>query len=82
MPIYVYECTNCGHVEEFLAKSHAEGMLVAYMQCTKCAGLCSKIPTTVHFRVTGFNAKNGYTSIPTYNEVIDENGHAKKKWGK
>jgi hypothetical protein len=37
--------------------------------------------STPNFKVTGFNAKNGY-NLPNYDDIIDADGHAKKEWGK
>jgi putative FmdB family regulatory protein len=77
MPIYEYECEHCGLKQERI-ESISE---IKYILCKYCGNMAKKIISTPHFRVTGFNAKNGY-SMPTYDEVIDKNGYAKKKWGK
>jgi len=81
MPIFEYKCKQCGHIQEMLL-STSEAKEIGYMKCDKCGMVAKKIISMPHFRVTGFNAKNGYCSIPTYDEVIDENGYAKKRWGK
>ena len=82
MPIYEFECHECGNIEEFICSSMSRAKMVGYMKCTKCAGVCNRVMSTGHFFVKGYNAINGYASIPTYDEVIDANGYAKKKWGK
>ena len=79
MPIYEYECNHCGHVQELITKSACNTR--AYMMCEECGGACSKVPSAANFRVTGFNAKNGY-NLPNYDDVIDSYGKAKKEWGK
>lgn len=81
MPIYEYECRNCGNTEEFLAKNYDEGRAVGYLQCTECAGVCSRVMTSANFRITGFNAKNGY-NLPSYEDVMNPDGTAKSEWGK
>lgn len=79
MPMYEYRCIRCGHIEEHL---NVKVVDISYCLCEKCGEVSKKIMSSPHFKVTGANAKNGYSSIPTYDEVIDEHGHAKNKWGK
>jgi len=93
MPIFEFECQKCGYIQELIITKiiSNEGVNTGYANdssqaslsiCNKCGHLSKRIMSTPHFRVTGANAKNGYSSIPTYEEVIDENGYAKKRWGK
>jgi len=93
MPIHEYQCTKCKYIQELIiTKTISNGnMNIGYANdpsqaslsiCNKCGCLSKKIISTSYFRVTGANTKNGYSSIPTYDEVINEYGYAKKKWGK
>ena len=82
MPLHEYECQKCGNLQEYLTTKISDGDWVNYMLCTECGGSCRKVMSAPHFRVTGANAINGYTSVPTYDEVIDENGRERKQWGK
>jgi putative FmdB family regulatory protein len=78
VPIYEYKCTKCGNIEEHIVK---ETDIMSYVLCFLCKQISIKIVSAPHFRVTGFNAQNGY-NLPNYNDVIDADGHAKEKWGK
>jgi len=80
MPIYEYECEKCGNVMERYFSSWTEGQMIRYLPCP-CGHYGNRKISTGNFRVTGANAKNGYSSIPTYDEVVDEHGYARKKWG-
>lgn len=82
MPIYEFECINCGNMEERLFTSVAEGEeLSPHIMCRECSSACKKVLSRTEFKVTGFNAKNGY-NLPNYNDVVDEHGYAKPEWGK
>lgn len=95
MPIYEYQCTKCGNVHDMLFKNLSEAekyddidfdyvsvpTKVHAILCNECGKVCRRIMSAPNFRVTGFNAKNGY-NLPNYNDVIDADGHAKKEWGK
>jgi hypothetical protein len=77
----------CGNIDERIVKSNFEVDLIfnkekmTYCLCSQCKQVSVKIMSAPHFRVTGFNAKNGY-NLPNYNDVIDADGHAKERWGK
>jgi len=82
MPIYEFQCSDCGKVHEHLTTSIRKAERAVAKICTKCGGLCWKITSPANFRVTGANAMNGYSSIPAYDEVIDKDGRAKPKWSR
>jgi putative FmdB family regulatory protein len=76
MPIYEYECTECGYIQEVLYKKEFKRI-----RCDNCGGSAKKIMSSGTFFVNGYNAKNGY-NLPNYSDLIDENGNSKTKWGK
>jgi len=86
MPIYEFECPVCGTIDEVLVTREGTKTALANGKFIKVCSWCGhntwRIMSTGNFRVTGANAKNGYSSIPTYDEVVDENGYQKEKWGK
>ena len=50
MPIYEYQCDNCGHQCEKLQKVSAEKT----MKCTKCEnGTMSRLVSKTHFKLQG-----------------------------
>lgn len=49
MPIYEYECTNCGNVEEVLQKMSDAPLEL----CSKCQGNLSKIISHSSFHLKG-----------------------------
>lgn len=78
--LYEFECTECNEIYESLEDMNTHVIACPNPDCK--VGLAFRIMSCCNFRVTGYNAKNGYTGAPSYNEVIDENGYAKKRWGK
>jgi len=81
MPIYEYRCLQCGHVQEELVNPSTKPERTAFMLCNECKHISKRIISVSHFRVTGFNSKNGY-NLPLYGDVIDQNGFTKKEWKK
>ena len=81
MPIYEYECASCDYTRDVLFTSIGEAERAINMPCEKCGAFIVRKMSAPNFRVTGFNAKNGY-NLPNYNDVIDADGHAKPEWGK
>ena len=61
MPIYDYECSNCGHVVEVVHGVHEAGPTV----CPNCGGLLRKRLSTpaIHFRGTGWAKKDARAAI-------------------
>ncbi len=81
MPIYEYACPYCGSVFERLVTTTREIKNAEQAICENCMRMVDKIMSPTKFRVTGFSAANGY-NLPNYNDVIDADGYAKKRWGK
>lgn len=79
MPLYEYQCNNpgCREVTETIRPLGHQ-----WIACPVCGCLADRIMSAPYFRITGASARNGYSSTPTYDEVIDEYGYAKKRWGK
>ena len=61
MPIYDYECSNCGHVVEVVHGVHEAGPTA----CPNCGGLLRKRLSTpaIHFRGTGWAKKDARAAI-------------------
>jgi len=69
-------------VREVVFKSTAEAEKYENtVLCPKCRDDCKRLMSAGHFRVTGFNAKNGY-NLPKYSDLIHPDGRAKEQWGK
>ncbi len=49
MPIYEYECTQCGHIEEALQKFSDEPLTT----CKKCSGKLHKLISQSSFHLKG-----------------------------
>lgn len=60
MPIYVYECDSCDHVEEIIQKVSDPPLV----KCEACGGKLAKMLTTAnaHFKGSGW-AKDGYGRV-------------------
>ena len=78
MPIYEYECTVCKNIDEHIV---LKPVTESYCRCSKCKQISVKQMSAPKFRVTGFNAANGY-NLPLYSDVIDKDGKAKPKWSR
>lgn len=62
MPIYEFECQNCGTKYEKIIDDNG----VQAIHCPKCEkdgkdSLAFKIISLTNFKVNGFNADNGYS---------------------
>lgn len=68
MPIYDYECKDCGHKFEELARVEDTKLV-----CKKCLGTGYRLPSAPNFRITGFNAKNGY-NLPKESDLLNPDG--------
>ena len=56
MPIYLYECLQCGHTFELMAKMGASNP-----ECEKCRGETRKLPSGGNFHLKGDGwAADGY----------------------
>ena len=55
MPIYEYECKNCGNKEEIISTQ-----LLEEIKCEKCGCIMKLLISKTNFKVNGYNAKNGY----------------------
>jgi len=49
MPIYEYECTNCGHIEEAIQKFSDRPLT----KCSQCAGKLQKLISHSSFHLKG-----------------------------
>ena len=59
MPIYEYECQNCGHIFEEITNRHRS---FDTLGCRKCNGYGKRIISLGSFRLSGPGwAKDGYT---------------------
>ena len=75
MPIYEYECTRCGRVEEIFQKFSDKPLT----KCKKCSGKLHKLisQSTFHLKGTGWYATDyASTSNPT-NAVSKKTGESK-----
>jgi len=60
MPIYEYECTKCGNVDEMLLDSKD----IDWIYCPKCKGHAVKVISPSNFKVNGdYTAANGYSIV-------------------
>jgi putative FmdB family regulatory protein len=60
MPLFDYRCDQCGTVhQDLLVKHHTQFYAPRCPTCGKI-GL-EKLPSAPSFKVSGFNAKNGYS---------------------
>ncbi len=52
MPIYEYQCDDCGHLFEVMQKMSDEPLV----ECEKCGGPLRKVlhPVAIHFKGSGF----------------------------
>ena len=63
MPIYEYQCEDCGHVVEAFQKMSDEPLTV----CEKCGGPLRKVlqPVAIHFKGSGWAKKDrSATAVP------------------
>lgn len=81
MPIHEYRCFRCGDEQEVIFTSIEQAEKSVNPPCEKCGAFTECMVSAANFKVAGFNAKNGY-NLPNYSDVIDEDGHAKKEWGR
>ena len=58
MPIHEYKCPECGHMLMELTPLTPE----RHPTCALCGTRMDRLISVPSFRVTGFNAKNGYSS--------------------
>jgi putative FmdB family regulatory protein len=56
MPLFDYECTSCGHVQELLVPSNLD----TDIPCSKCGAQSKKLPSVASFKIKGLRAANGY----------------------
>jgi putative FmdB family regulatory protein len=59
VPIYLYECRDCGETEEHIQKFADEPLT----ECAACGGRIERVlsPSAAHFKGGGW-AKDGYAS--------------------
>ena len=58
MPIYEYQCKECGYIfEEVTFKMHPVKIST---ECPNCKEIATKIISSGSFVVNGYNANNGY----------------------
>jgi len=52
MPLYEYECTQCGHAFEVVQKAHGQPL----KKCPKCSGPIRKLVSApaIHFKGSGW----------------------------
>lgn len=81
MPLYEYYCKKCDRTFERLRTSRFELKHSDQALCSECMRLVDKIMSPTKFRIVGFSSANGY-NLPDYDDVINADGHAKKRWGK
>lgn len=74
MPIYEYECTNCGHVHEIMQKMSDKPLT----RCPQCSGKLQKIisQSSFHLKGSGWYAtdyanKSGASSAPAKKKKHD-----------
>lgn len=82
MPIYEYECTECGKIEEALQKFSGKPL----QTCRYCSGKLQKLisQSTFHLKGTGWYAtdyanKSGSSSSKSKGKKIDAEPESSKK---
>ncbi len=63
MPIYEYQCTECGYIFEDITLNMKDGKITT--TCPKCKkdnkkSIAMKLASNFSFTVNGFNSNNGY----------------------
>ena len=71
MPIYEYECENCGRLVEHLLTSK-EAKITTVLECGKCGGPMKKVISASNHAIKGYSYKN------LYGLKGDKNGKKKK----
>ena len=65
MPMYEFECTQCGHEFEELMKFAKQARMVAsgeiWPLCPKCCGRTKKVMSSSNFKLNGYSEANGYS---------------------
>jgi len=56
MPLYEFECTECGYVEEKMT-----GFKITVLPCSKCKGKAVRIMSVSNFVIKGYSESNGYS---------------------
>lgn len=59
MPIYEYECENCGRTVEHLF-TQREVRTLTFLECGKCKGRMKKIISAANHNIKGYSYKNRY----------------------
>jgi len=75
MPIYEYECSKCGHVEEVLQKFSDKPL----SKCSLCSGKLRKLmsQSTFHLKGSGWYVTDYAKKSKTDNTSSDTKGTAK-----
>lgn len=61
MPRYDYKCPRCGDMTEVARPIERRDDPVYCPKCDFQSEMYRKVPVRVGFKVTGYNAKNGYS---------------------
>jgi len=62
MPIYEYECQNCGHIFEEITNRHRS---FDTLECRKCNGYSKRVISLSNFRLKGRGwGRDCYTAMP------------------
>lgn len=63
MPIYLYQCQDCGEKYEKILKMNQGNIedSTLYTECPKCEGEGVKQLVTCHFKINGYSESNGYS---------------------
>lgn len=59
MPTYSYHCSGCGRTKDLQVPIDFRHILT--VTCSDCKLEMDRLPSAPAFKVTGFNAKNGYS---------------------
>ena len=60
MPIFDYECGNCGNIFEKIEFHNTPKELKVF--CKKCKGVSKKIPSgSYSFKIHGYSERDGYS---------------------
>lgn len=60
MPRWDFSCNNCGWQDELTFSSYKATQATVY--CPKCLAITKRLPAKGVFIVSGYSAKNGYST--------------------